>query len=206
MCGDCAGSLTRTSPVQIQDSTDDSEIWDPDRACHHADVPSPVGHVLGGLAAGLLAGPAPDRRILTVCAVAAVIPDVDLFLPVPHRGPLHSLATAVLVGVIALVVIRQSRSHRDPTRAAFAVALAYGSHVLLDWMGADTSTPRGLMALWPTTSDYFIADVTIFRAISRRYWMTSFWWDNTVAVLQELAILVPPVALLAWRQRSTRRR
>lgn len=167
-------------------------------------VPSPVGHLLGGIAAGLLAAPASDRRVLTVCAAAAVIPDVDLFLPLPHRGPLHSLAAAGVVGLIAFVVIRRSRSRSDPSRAAFAVALAYGSHVLLDWMGADTSTPRGLMALWPMTSDYFIADITIFRAISRRYWLANFWLDNTVAVLQEVAILGPAVAVVAWRQRSTR--
>ena len=164
-------------------------------------VPSPVGHLLGGIAAGLLAAPAPDRRVLTVCAAVAVIPDVDLFFPLPHRGPLHSIASAVLVGLIAFVVFRQSGWRGEPSRLAFAVGLAYGSHVLLDWMGADTSTPRGLMALWPVTSDYFISDVTIFRAISRRYWMESFWRDNTVAVLQELVLLVPAVVLLGWARR-----
>jgi inner membrane protein len=168
-----------------------------------ADVPSPVGHVLGGIAAGLLAAPPSERRLLTMCAAAAVIPDVDLFLPLPHRGPLHSLAAAVAVGLLAFVVLRRSRSHGDPFRPALAVGLAYASHVLLDWMGADTSTPRGLMALWPMTSDYFISDLTIFRAISRRYWLAGFWWDNTVAVLQELAIL-GPVALLAWRWKTRR--
>ena len=169
-----------------------------------AAVPSPVGHILGGVAAGLLAAPASDRRTLAICALAGAIADVDLFLPVPHRGPLHSLAAAIVVGILALVVMRRSRSPHNPSRVALGVGAAYASHVLLDWMGADSSTPRGLMALWPATSDYFISDVTIFRAISRRYWLANFWRDNTIAVLQELAILGPAVALIAWRQRSRR--
>lgn len=166
-----------------------------------AGVPSPVGHVLGGIAAGWLVAPASGRRTLAVCALAGAIADVDLFLPVPHRGPVHSLAAALVVGLLALVVARRLRPTGESTRAGLAVGVAYGTHVLLDWMGADTSTPRGLMALWPLTSEYFISDVTVFRAISRRYWLANFWADNTVAVLQELAILGPIVALVAWRQR-----
>jgi inner membrane protein len=162
-------------------------------------VPSPIGHILGGVAAGWIAAPAADRRALALCAFAGAIADVDLFLPIAHRGPLHSIAAAVAAGVIVLVVLGRSSAPVDCRRLALALAAAYGSHVLLDWMGADTSSPRGLMALWPFTSDYFISDLTIFRAISRRYWMSNFWWDNTVAVLQELAILGPVVALIAWR-------
>jgi inner membrane protein len=170
-----------------------------------APVPSPVGHILGGIAAGLVAAPASDRRTLAVCAFAGAIADVDLFLPVPHRGPLHSLAAAVVVGIVALVIVRLSRSPHHPSRLALGVGAAYASHVLLDWMGADSSTPRGLMALWPLTSDYFISDVTVFRAISRRYWLANFWWGNTLAVLQELAVLGPAVALIAWRRRAGHR-
>ena len=153
----------------------------------------------------MLAVPAPDRRVLAACALAGAIPDVDLFLSVPHRGPLHSLAAALVVGITAFVVVRRSRSHDDSSRVAVGIGAAYASHVLLDWLGADSSTPRGLMALWPLTRDYVISDVTLFRAISRRYWLANFWWDNTVAVLQELAILGPLVAVIAWRQRSKRR-
>jgi inner membrane protein len=162
--------------------------------------------MLGGVAAGWIAAPAADRRALALCALAGAIADVDLFLPIAHRGPLHSIAAGVGAGVIALVLLRMSRTPLDRPRLALAFAAAYGSHVLLDWLGADTSSPRGLMALWPFTSDYFISDLTMFRAISRRYWMSNFWWDNTVAVLQELAILGPLVAFIAWRRRSGRQR
>ena len=160
--------------------------------------------MLGGIAAGWLAAPGADRRTLVLCAIAGAIADVDLFLPVPHRGPLHSFTAAVVAGLVGLLVARIGRVRVDPSRFALAVAVAYASHVLLDWMGADTSTPRGLMVFWPLTSDYFISEVTPFRAISRRYWLAGFWWSNTVAVLQELAILAPLVAWIAWRRRSTR--
>lgn len=164
-------------------------------------MPSPVGHILGGIAAGWIAAPSADRRLLAVCAVVGAVADVDLFLPVPHRGPLHSLTAAIVVGVVVLLVLRVMRTPLERSRIALALGSAYASHVLLDWLGADTSTPRGLMLFWPLTSDYFISDVSVFRAISRRYWLETFWWNNTVAVLQELAILVPIVGLIAWRRR-----
>ena len=48
------------------------------------------------------------------------------------------------------------RSTRSP-RWALAVALAWGSHILLDWLSNDTRPPLGVMALWPFTRDYYKA-------------------------------------------------
>ena len=38
---------------------------------------------------------------------------------------------------------------------ACAIALAYASHTLLDWLGTDSSPPIGIMALWPFSRDYY---------------------------------------------------
>ena len=61
------------------------------------------------------------------------------------------------IGAVRLVAVWRRRSGRRRrvcdagSRAALVVAaaLAYGSHLLLDWLGDDTTPPIGIMALWP---------------------------------------------------------
>jgi inner membrane protein len=115
-----------------------------------------------------------------------MLPDVDLLIG-GHRGPSHSLTAALLVGVAVLIVSREKR-------LALASAVAYASHVLLDWLGSDTSSPIGIMALWPFTRDYYQSQVHLFDSVSRRYWLPEFWTHNFRAVGWELVVLLP----LAW--------
>src|SRR5262245_58906966 len=112
-------------------------------------MPSPVGHALGGIAAGWSFEPrhtpqAQRRarfRIETLgFATLGVAADLDLLLGV-HRGATHSLGAIVLVALAAWLALRH-RSRRD--RWAIACAAAFGSHVLLDWLGSDTSAPFGV--------------------------------------------------------------
>ena len=92
-------------------------------------------------------------------------------------------------------------------RIAAAVGLAVLSHVLLDWLGKDSSTPRGLMALWPWTPAYYISDLNLFNAVDRRYWLEGFWRRNAIAVAKEVAILLPAVILATrWSARRDRKR
>jgi hypothetical protein len=72
------------------------------------------------------------------------------------------------------------------------VAAAWGSHILLDWFGSDTSPPIGIMALWPFDSGYYQSSLSIFDAISRRYWLPDqFIFGNLRATLKEIVILAP---------------
>ena len=41
--------------------------------------------------------------------------------------------------------------NRENGRRALAITAAYATHTLLDWLGADSSAPFGIMALWPVT-------------------------------------------------------
>ena len=164
-------------------------------------MPSPIGHVLGGIAAGSLASG--DRRWPTVAlfGLVAALPDVDILLPIPHRGPTHSIVAAIAAFVVALGVL--SLRHQRPLRVglATAIGLAVLSHTLLDWLGQDSSTPRGLMALWPFSREYFISDLNVFGAVDRRYWLPGFWQRNTISLAIELLILAP-LTWLALRARS----
>ena len=155
---------------------------------------SPVGHALGGLIVGELLAPS----ALILCAVAGVAPDVD-FLWGGHNRQTHSLGAAVIAGVVVLAW------KRNP-RLALAVTLSWASHVLFDWLGSDDTPPLGVMALWPLNSNFYFANAFVFEAISRRYWLDNFITHNVWAVIKEVLILGPIVAvLIAFRWRARRR-
>ncbi len=181
-------------------------------------MPSPLGHALAGMAAGWTFDPAPGnaRRRLRkgwLFAVAATAADLDLLTRV-HRGPTHSLAAAVLVGAAAWLWLRmgaegtagtgRAMRRAAPLRVTAAVAAAYATHTLLDWLGADSSPPFGIMALWPVSHEFYASHLDLFLAISRRYARPDFWPSNLRAVARELAIL-GPVALAAWCYAARRR-
>jgi inner membrane protein len=165
-------------------------------------MPSPIGHALGGVAIGLLATSSPRSRMIVACAVAAALPDVDFLLPMRHRGLSHSIGAAVLAGAVAFAWLKFSNS-RGAARWAVVIAVAYGTHVLFDWLGADTSAPRGLMALWPFSSSFYISDLGVFDSVDRRYWLKGFWRRNILAVTREVAILAPLVGIAWWWRHST---
>ena len=121
--------------------------------------------------------------------------DLDLLFGL-HRGPTHGIVTACLVGIVTYLATR--RNH-----LATAVAAAYASHPLLDWLGTDTTSPIGIMALWPFSREYYESGLHVFQAISRRYWLQEFWTFNLRALLREMLILGPIVAF-AWYTRGRR--
>jgi membrane-bound metal-dependent hydrolase YbcI (DUF457 family) len=158
-------------------------------------VPSPVGHTLGGLAAGWAAGGRPARAWIpqaVLFSLVAMSPDLDLLWGAHHRAT-HSLAAIAVAGTLAYGAgLRTGR-----TSLAIPVAAAYGSHILLDMLGADSTPPIGVTLFWPFSGEYVIAPVTPFPAISRRYWLPGFWEHNLGAMAFELVVL-GPMAAAAW--------
>ena len=171
-------------------------------------MPSPVGHVLAGVAVGWAVD---GRRILddaatlrsaVAFAMVAVLPDLDLLLSMQHRGPSHGIGAAFLIGVLAWGLTRRLRS-------GIAFGLAFASHILLDWLGSDTTPPIGLMALWPFSREFYQSPYPVFMSVSRRYWMPGFWGYNLRVVTRELLIMVPiamAVGALLYRRTATRER
>ncbi|HUE85665.1 MAG TPA: metal-dependent hydrolase [Vicinamibacterales bacterium] len=184
-------------------------------------MPSPVGHALGGLIVALALAPDPRPHevrevheghegheghearqndalrvhrawlpVVAWCALAACLPDVD-FAWGRHNMETHSVGFALGLGAATL-------AWRRSARVGLAGTLAVGTHVLFDWLGSDDSPPLGVMALWPFSSEFFFADVWLFAAISRRYWQPWFIEQNTLAILRELAILLPIVVATWW--------
>ena len=170
-------------------------------------MPTPIGHTLAGLAvAGAFSTtsrrlPASHIAVLAFCATA---PDLDLVLRFldgvnHHRGASHSLAAAALAGMIGFLVRRLGVD----LPSAWAISAAWASHVVLDYLGLDTSPPMGEMALWPFSDAFFASPVAVFYDVPRSFagWAIR---HNATAVAIEVAVL-SPVAWLCWGRPRLRR-
>lgn len=181
-------------------------------------MPSPVGHALAGIAAGyLVAGSgAPGRRegsLLTALVqtsrsgrcfgfgLLGMLPDVD-FMFGSHSTFTHSVGAVVVAGFGGAVLA--TRTHRGVRmRYGVAVAAAYGSHVLLDWLGTDDTPPLGVMALWPFSSRFFLSGREWFLGVCRQYDELSCWLHNAQGVAWEslaLGLLAVTAVALARRR------
>ena len=164
-------------------------------------MPTSAGHAVGGLAAALFAYSATRRpglaspRLLLASVAAAVYPDLDLIAG-SHRTYTHSVGAVAIVGLASWAILRRRISYAPATTAA--IMAAHASHILLDWLGKDTSRPPGLMMLWPFSSRYFLSGYDLFSEVSRRYWrLDEFILGNLRALSWELMLLTP-LLLVAW--------
>ena len=126
-----------------------------------------------------------------------MLPDIDLLLG-DHRGVTHSVGAVLAVGVLVAVVDRRPA-------VWLAVAAAYLTHVLLDWLGTDTFAPIGVMAFWPFDQTFYQSPYYWFLPVCREFWRAecrvglarALWWE---------LLLLGPLALagllLARRPRT----
>lgn len=174
------------------------------------DLPSPLGHALGALTIHLLS--ARDReavwrpaRALTLVG-AALAPDLDLLFKYVdgrnhHQAETHSIGFAVLAGLAAAGWAAWRRGDR-PWVLGLLTALAWGSHIVLDYLGRDTHPPIGLLALWPLSGDHYKFPWPVFWDIGRTLDLTTVR-HNVAAVAWEVLLLAPLPAFLLWRRLRT---
>jgi membrane-bound metal-dependent hydrolase YbcI (DUF457 family) len=175
-------------------------------------MPSPIGHALAGVAAAWLADLVPGNRgwrtgpaalswyrragngLTVTCAVLAAAPDLDLLFGT-HRTVTHSITA---VGVVALVAAATAAyAERPVVRVAAMCAAAYGTHLFLDWLGADNYPPRGIQLLWPFSQSWYISDADVFPQTARQEMFSApSIMKNVRAIAQEMVILWPVVAAL----------
>ena len=170
------------------------------------EMPSPVGHVLAGIAVGSFARRDGGWTVPLACGVAAALPDIDFLLPIAHRGPTHSLIAGVAAFGLIVLGMRLMKVPTETGHARIAAAVrvwAVLSHLLLDWLGKDSSTPRGLMALWPWTPDYYISDLNVFNAVDRRY---AGWRASGAAMQSRLPGKLPSSSRSSSSRRGGRAR
>jgi membrane-bound metal-dependent hydrolase YbcI (DUF457 family) len=177
-----------------------------------ARMPSPIGHALAGVGVAWAADLVPGDRswrlapgtaswrgragngLTLLCAGLAAAPDLDLAF-VPHRTMTHSLVAVVFVAVVAAAVA--ASTGRAVARITLMCAGAYGSHLLMDWLGVDLYPPRGIQLMWPFSDEWFISNADIFRQTARlRIFTRGPMMTNVRAILQEFAILGPTLIAL----------
>ena len=169
-------------------------------------MPSPVAHALAGVATAWTADLiAPNKTgsprrskfdrfgggLVVAAAFLGASADLDLLVGL-HRTATHSLGAAVMV--LAGAGIAAARLKQPIGRTALVCGIAYATHILLDWVGSDRAIPRGVMAFWPLDSTFYYAPIRLFPNVSRAYWLPlSFIYENTIALLCELAVVGLPV-------------
>ena len=162
-------------------------------------MPTPIGHALGGLAAGAAVAGRADHRwfgsrswsLLWVWALCGVLPEVDFFVG-GHRGVTHTLGAMVVVGCGMAVLAR----HRPVLW--LAAAASYGTHLLLDWLGADGVAPLGIMALWPFADTFYLSPYSLFPAVCRQFSSVGCQVDLIQAAAWEVLLLGPVAAIAVW--------
>ena len=173
---------------------------------------TPIGHALVGL--GIHVASAHDAaelrrpaRAMTL-VLAAVAPDIDLILRLVdgqnhHQGVTHSFGFALLVGILAALALGRRWGARRAAWLGLLIALAWGSHGLVDFLSGDTSPPLGPMLLWPATRAHFLSPWSVFSDTVRSLrWPVV--WHNALALARELAILLPALAIVARARGFTR--
>ncbi len=131
---------------------------------------------------------------LTVaCAVLAVSPDFDNFFHT-HRTYSHSLGAVAIVWALSALIGWRLRV--PVVKIATICAAAYGSHLLLDWLGRDDSAAGGIMALWPMTTHGYRSGLNLFLELRPypRFPVPALLVANAKAIARELLILALPFA------------
>lgn len=164
-------------------------------------MPSPIGHALAG-AAIAYALRQPRWRAVGACALFAALPDIDLLYMPTHRTATHSIPVAILGTIVAMAVTGWVNA--GSRRLALACALAWSSHIVLDWLGADANPPYGIQAWWPFSETWFFSGWNIFPGTERRQpFSARALLINLRAALQELAIMgAVVVAVRLWKRRT----
>ena len=176
-------------------------------------MPSPIGHMLAGVATAWAADLVPGDRssktarseagwyervgggLTVVCAALAAAPDLDLLFGV-HRTMTHSLSA---VAVVALCAVAAAATTKRPVaRVALTCTLAYATHIVLDLLAADPGMPRGIQLLWPFSRAWFYSGLDIFPSTERNNILSAFAiTKNATALVREVAIL-GPILIVAW--------
>lgn len=179
-------------------------------------MPSPIGHSLAGCAiyAGTNDNYTISWKTLFLYILVANLPDFD-FIPgfllgAPnsfHRGVSHSLGFAFLFGIVLGLLVARNTTTRRFFKNMIIFSGLYFSHIFLDLFSMDTSIPIGEKLFWPVSNEYFSAPFHFFLDIKRKvssnyeFITTLFSFHNFLAILIEIAVLIPVLALVSFRKR-----
>ncbi len=189
-------------------------------------VGSPVGHALAGIVVAWGVDLVPGNRswrtapsfaswyeragagVTLTCAVLAAAPDLDLLFGRLHRTMTHSLISVPVVGVVAGLAGLLAARARLPwsvlgargtmPRVVIMCAGAWATHLLLDWLAVDHSTPRGIQLFWPFDGRWFISGWDVFPGTERRQLFSAATMRRNVEAIAQDAAILAPILLVLW--------
>jgi inner membrane protein len=168
-------------------------------------MPSPIGHsMMGYILYRLAAKPSLGYFSSGVAPylLAANAPDLD-FIPGLlvgdlgryHHGPSHSIVAAFIFGLFSVIIVRR-------LSVFVGVSSAYLSHILLDYLVQDPSSPYGVPLFWPLTERYYMAPFAFYRPVNYPGSLNDdfihivFSLHNLITVFAEVFLLTPVLILV----------
>ena len=115
-----------------------------------------------------------------------------------HHYFSHSIPFAAAITILCIVVLKALRDQHS-VRNGSILGLMYGTHLLIDFLTEDGSSPYGIPLLWPFTDHHFYSPYVIFYSIHRGRWSQVFSWHNVVGLAIEIAVLLPVAGLARFR-------
>lgn len=116
-----------------------------------------------GLVATVVAGTELALLGAVVAAGLSTLPDVDVRLPLArHRGPTHSLAFALLVGLVLAAVGGAGGIHRGLLSGLGGATFGFlvGAGTIVSHLAVDVITPMGIRPFWPVDSRHYSLALT----------------------------------------------
>jgi len=149
--------------------------------------------------------------VFVVSVVIAILPDFD-FLPglllgdlrAFHHQASHSLTAVVIVSLLITGLAR--RWNLNGMAWGIWGGGLYLSHIILDLLVNDPSSPFGVQLLWPFSESYFISPVTPFASFD--------YFDQTAGMISAMLsvhnfqtmvreiLLMAPLVGLTWYVRK----
>jgi membrane-bound metal-dependent hydrolase YbcI (DUF457 family) len=180
-------------------------------------MPTPIGHALAGTIFYLFSNGKSRKKWLIFLMVLffAGLPDIDFifgfFVGNPdkyHHHFTHSLFLIVIAGLIGAFMADKIGVMNFQQSALLFIG-AGTSHIFLDILCLDTSTPFGIPIFWPFWEKYFISPVQIFSDVHRTSSSSIFFqslinWHNLKTVLLEIIIIGPIIIYLLFKRNYSR--
>ena len=172
-------------------------------------MPLPLAHALVGASVASALCPASQSRQwkpILIGAFLGVCPDSDYALNVMrisgggwHHGFTHSIAFALVLGLLTVVVLREWK-----VRSFVLFSAAAASHTLLDYLITES---RGVALWWPFTDHRYKLEIT--NPIDYT-WSNASTWDVIAGVIKitllEFMIFAPIFLVIVLLRRVVNER
>jgi membrane-bound metal-dependent hydrolase YbcI (DUF457 family) len=176
---------------------------------------TPVGHSLlgGAVLKGGLGSHSPGLPLVVLgVLIYSNLPDIDLLFGAVRGNPnlmhhqwTHSLFFCLVIGMGSGLIYGAVRQENG-IKTGILLSLVLLSHLLLDMLTRDSSSPYGIQLLWPASSRYYIFPVTplpdVYKASSNEtFFRALFSMHNLKTAVVETLVCAPILLLTVFKKK-----